>query len=170
MAAWQVDFYIIPRRALSSHGVLDSSALNAGAWWATHALPTDYQKRLNAVAPLAPSSNAEFETWGSRDANRIAVRSKDGRPSTIMARVDVRRLDSKFGAALLQFVRAADAVLVRSDGLVVQPQISAYAAALRSSPAWKFASDAAAFLRDYSDADDDGDDQARDDEDHDVEQ
>jgi hypothetical protein len=72
-----------------------------------------------------------------------------------MARVDVRRLDSKFGAALLQFVRTADAVLVRSDGLVVEPTIAAYAGALRNSAAWKFANDPAAQLKKYSDTDDD---------------
>jgi hypothetical protein len=155
MAAWQVDFYVIPRRALASHGAVDSSDLDARDWWGSHALPADYQKRLSAIASIAPSSSAELETWGSQDGNRIDVRSRDGRASAVVVRVDVRRLDSKFGAALLQFVRAADAVLVRSDGLVVQPQISAYAAALRGSEAWRFASDPAAYLKDYSDTDDD---------------
>jgi hypothetical protein len=72
-----------------------------------------------------------------------------------MARVDVRRLDSKFGAALLDFVRKAGAVLVRSDGLVVEPIIAAYAAALRSSVAWRFANDPAAFWAAHSASDDD---------------
>jgi hypothetical protein len=156
MAAWQVDFYLIPRRALPSRGTFDSADLDATDWWGTYAFPADFQKRLIAIAPSAPSSSADLETWGSQDGNRIDVWSSDGRVSAVMARVDVRRLDSKFGAALLQFVRAADAVLVRSDGLVVQAQITAYAAALRSSEAWKFASDPAAFLKDYSDASEDG--------------
>jgi hypothetical protein len=64
----------------------------------------------------------------------------------VKVQVDVRRLDSRFGAALLDFVRAADAVLIRNDGLVVEPLIGAYAGALRNSAAWKFASDPAAFL------------------------
>ncbi len=155
MAPWQVDFYIIPRRALLSHGALDSSDLDSTRWWATHAPPPDYQTRLNAVAPAAPSSSAAVQAWGADAGNRVDVLSDDGRVSAITARVDVRRLDSKFGAALLQFVRAADAVLVRSDGRVVEPTIAAYAAALRSSDAWKFANDPAENLRKYSDTDDD---------------
>jgi hypothetical protein len=155
MAAWQVEFYIIPRRALPSHGALDSSGLVGTPWWTTHRLPIDYQKRLSAFASASPSSSAELETWGSQDGNRVDVRSDDGRVSAVMARVDVRRLDSKFGAALLHFVRTAQTVLVRSDGLVVEPQIATYTAALRSSNAWKFASDPATFFGRYSQADDD---------------
>jgi hypothetical protein len=155
MAAWQVDFYIIPRRALLSRGTLDSSDLAATPWWVTHVLPPDYQRRLGAVASVAPSSHANVQTWGSEDGNRVDVWSEDNRVSAIMARVDVRRLDSKFGAALLQFVRTADAVLVRSDGLVVEPTIAAYAGALRNSAAWKFANDPAAQVSKYADTDDD---------------
>jgi hypothetical protein len=155
MAAWQVGFYIIPRRALPARGKMDSSNLDGTAWWATDALPSDYQRRLGAVAAVGPSSSAEVQTWGSEDGNRIDVSSEDGRVSAIMARVDVRRLDSKFGAALLQFVRTAGAVLVRSDGLVVEPTIAAYAASLRSSDAWRFSNDPAANLSKYSDTNDD---------------
>ena len=155
MAAWQVAFHIIPRRALVSHGAVDSLHLDRTPWWTAHALPSDYQKRLSAIAPATPSSSAELETWGSEDGNRIDVRSDKGRVSAVTARVDVRRLDSRFGAALIHFVRAADTVLVRSDGLVVEPQIASYTAALRTSNAWKFASDPAAFFAAYTDADDD---------------
>jgi hypothetical protein len=73
-----------------------------------------------------------------------------------MAHIDVRRLDSRFGAALLSFVRSVDAVLVRSDGLVVEPRIGPYVAALRTSDAWSFASDPTSYLAGYS-KDDDGD-------------
>lgn len=155
MAAWQVDFYIIPRRALASHGALDSSELDRTPWWKIHTLPADYQKRLGAVASAEPSQRADVQTWGSPDGNRIDVRSEDGRVRSVMARVDLRRLDSRFGAALLHFVRAADTVLVRRDGLVVEPQIASYTAALRTSDAWKFASDPAAFFARHTNDDDD---------------
>jgi hypothetical protein len=155
MAAWQVDFYILPRRALLSRGKLDPSDLAATAWWASDTLPSDYQRRLAAVASVGPSPSAALQTWGSEDGNRIDVLSEGGRVSAIMARVDVRRLDSKFGAALLQFVRAVGAVLVRSDGLVVEPTIAAYAASLRNSDAWRFSNDPAANLSKYSDTNDD---------------
>jgi hypothetical protein len=88
----------------------------------------------------------ELETWGPEDGNRVEVRSGEGRVARVHVRVDVRKLDSKFGAALLSFVRAAGAALVRSDGLVVEPTIGAYAAALRSSSAWTYANDPTAFV------------------------
>ena len=66
--------------------------------------------------------------------------------SKVMVRVDVRRLDPKFGAALLLFVRAANGVLVRRDGLVVEATINAYTGALRRSRAWRYASDPLAWL------------------------
>ena len=58
-------------------------------------------------------------------------------------------------AMLLQFTRAAGAVLVRRDGLVVEPLVGAFGAALRSSEAWRYASDPAAYFASYSDPEDD---------------
>jgi hypothetical protein len=71
------------------------------------------------------------------------------------ARVDVRRLDAKFGAMLLQFARVANAVFIRADGLVVEPQVGAFGAALRSSPAWQYVVDPAAFLSGDAEPDND---------------
>ena len=156
MAAWQVDFYVVPRRALANAGAVSAPALSETKWWASHNLPSDYERRLAAIAPAGSSGTADLQTWGLADGNRLDVWSENGRVSTLMTRIDVRRLDSKFGAALLQFVRSVNAVLIRSDGLVVEPIIGAYAAALRTSAAWRFASDPASFLARYS-KDDEGD-------------
>jgi hypothetical protein len=150
MAAWQVDFSIVPRRALATAG---PAALRPSAdadWWAAEALPSGYQGKLAAVASPAASSNADVQSWGPEDGNRLDVWSVGGRATKVTARVDVRRLDSKFGAMLLQFARTANAVLVRSDGLVVEPTVGAFAAALRNSAAWKFANDPAAHFASYS--------------------
>jgi hypothetical protein len=155
MAAWQVDFYIVPRRALASRAELTPSVLEDIDWSATNSFPTDYPTRMAAIAAPARSLSADLQTWGREDGNRVDVWSDAGRVIRVMARVDVRRLDSKFGAALLEFVRKAGAVLVRSDGLVVEPIIAAYAAALRSSVAWRFANDPAAFWAAHSASDDD---------------
>ena len=91
-----------------------------------------------------------MQTWGPEDGNRLEVSSVDGRATKVTARVDVRRLDAKFGAMILQFARTADAVFVRSDGLVVEPIVGAFAAALRSSAAWRFANDPAAHFAAYT--------------------
>jgi hypothetical protein len=150
MAAWQVDFSIVPRRAVAAAGVAALRSSADADWWAAEALPSDYQGRLAAVASPASSSSPNVQSWGAEDGNRLDVWSVNGRATKVTARVDVRRLDAKFGAMLLQFARTADAVLVRGDGLVVEPLVGAFAAALRSSAAWRFANDPAAHFASYS--------------------
>ncbi|MFL5617164.1 MAG: hypothetical protein ACJ79A_02075 [Gemmatimonadaceae bacterium] len=150
MAAWQVDFSIVPRRALAAAGVAALRPSADADWWAAAVLPSDYRGKLAAVVSPASASSGDLQTWGSEDGNRIDVWSVNGRATKVTARVDVRRLDAKFGAMLLQFARTADAVLVRGDGLVVEPLVGAFGAALRSSAAWRFANDPAAHFAKYS--------------------
>jgi hypothetical protein len=147
MAAWQVDFYLVPRAAVGAVAtILTPGELDSTGWWTVAAFPADYQRRLDVVANRGQSWSAQVETWGREDGNRIDVASEDGRVHSVIVRVDVRRLDSRFGAALIDFVRKLGALLVRRDGLIVEPTIAAYAGALRSSNAWRFANDPAAFL------------------------
>ena len=151
MAAWQVEFSIVPRRALAAAG---AAALRPSAdteWWAADALPAGYQGKLAAVASPASSPSANVQSWGPEDGNRLDVWSIDGRATKVTARVDVRKLDARFSAMVLQFARTAGAVLVRSDGLVVEPVVGAFAAALRNSAAWRFANDPAAHFASYLD-------------------
>lgn len=155
MAVWQVDFQLIPRRLIATAADTTPLPLPESDMWGAVAFPSDYRTRLAAVAAPATTQQKDFETWGAEDGNRIAVWSTGGRVTRAMVRVDVRRLDSRFGAAILAFVRSAGAVLVRHDGRIVEPTIDAYAAALRSSDAWRFASDPAAFLASHSTSDDD---------------
>ena len=147
MADWQVEFSIVPRRALAAGVAALRPSADAGPWSA-ESLPAGYQGRLAAVASPA-SSSADVQSWGPEDGNRIDVTFVAGRATQVTARVDVRRLDAKFGAMLLQFARTASAVLVRSDGLVVEPIVGAFAASLRSSAAWRFANDPGARLASY---------------------
>lgn len=156
MAVWQVDFYIVPRSALASGPQrLSAAILDATAWWSAATFAPDYRTRLPSVAPVARSMIVPLESWGDEDGNRVDVWSENGRVRRAMARVDVRRLDSRFGAALLFFVQSANAVLVRTDGLVVAPTIASFAAALRSAPAWRYANDPAEFIAGRMATDDD---------------
>jgi hypothetical protein len=155
MAVWQVEFAIVPRRALTANARVPLAQIMDTAWWSTERLPSKYPQQLAAVAPVGASSTPELQTWGVADGNRVDVWSENGRATRVIARVDVRRLDAGFGAMLLQFARVADAVLVRRDGLVVEPIVGAFGAALRSSDAWQYASDPAAYLAAYSEPDDD---------------
>jgi len=155
MAVWQVDFAIVPRRALAAaSGVLSSRPIDAD-WWRAGSLPSGYAHHLATIAAPASSSAPDLQTWGPDDGNRVSVWSEGGRVARVTARVDVRRLDSKFGAMLLQFARIADAVLIRSDGLIVEPLVGAFGAALRSSDAWRYANDPAAYIASYTEDEDD---------------
>lgn len=157
MAVWQVDFAIVPRRALAATPRVPLRQILDSDWWSTQSLPPGYAQQIGAIAPAGSSWTAELQTWGEEDGNRVDVWFENGRAARISARVDVRRLDAKFGATLLQFARVADAVLVRQDGLVVEPLVGAFGAALRSSDAWRYASDPAAYFASYAEPEHDDD-------------
>ena len=144
MAVWQVDFAIVPRRALVTMPRVSSLQVVDTNWWSAERFPAGYSQQLAAIAPTGSSGTAEQQTWGPEDGNRVDVWFENGRAVRMTARVDVRRLDARFGAMLLQFARVADAVFIRGDGLVVEPLVGAFGAALRTSAAWQYASGPAA--------------------------
>jgi hypothetical protein len=158
MAVWQVEFAIVPRRALGAKLQVPIPQIIDTDWWRAEHLPVGYAQQLAAVAAPASSGAVELQTWGTEDGNRIDVWSENGEPIRMSARVDVRRLDARFGAMLLQFARVANAVLVRRDGLVVEPLVGAFGAALRTSEAWRYASDPAAHIASYAESEDEEED------------
>ena len=74
MADWQVDFYLVPKRALAGSPSLVAGQLEATDWWTSGALPPDYRERFGAMAVPAHGSGPEREAWGREDGNRIEVR------------------------------------------------------------------------------------------------
>jgi len=154
MAVWQVEFAIVPRRALTTTPRVSLSQILDTDWWSSEHLPAGYSQQLAAIAPAGSAPSTERQTWGDEDGNRVDVWFENGKASRMIARVDVRRLDAKFGASLLQFARIADAVFVRSDGFVVEPLVGAFGAALRSSPAWQYATGPATHLASDSESED----------------
>ena len=155
MADWQVDFAIVPRRALAARPSVALPKIMETDWWSSEHLPVGYSQQLAAIAAPGSSSAAERQSWGDAEGNRVEVWFENGRATRMTASVDVRRLDAKFGAMLLQFARVAEAVLIRRDGLVVEPIVGAFGAALRTSKAWQYASDPASRFASYSEPDDD---------------
>ena len=144
MAPWQVNFQVVPHRAMAAAPrALTAETVAATDWWGIGVVPPDLRERLAAVAGPAARTAAGVERWGNSEGNSVSVHSVGGRISRITADVDVRKLDAKFGAALLGFVRSAQSVLVRSDGWVAEPTVGAFSGALRSDPAWKFANEPA---------------------------
>lgn len=155
MAVWQVEFAVVPRRALTTTPRVPASRALETDWWSRERFPSGYSQQLAAFAAAGSASTAERQTWGEADGNRVDVWFEHGRAARMVARVDVRRLDAKFAAMLLQFARIADAVFIRADGLVVEPLVGAFGAALRTSSAWQYATDPAASFASYSDPGDD---------------
>jgi len=149
MAAWQVEFFIIPRRALeSSPSPIPAQMLDSVAWWAGVPLPAAYRARLGVAATPVPSSTPEVEAWGAADQNYVEVSSEVGRPVRVRARVDVRQPDAKFAAGLITFARAAGAALVRADGSAIEPTAGGFGQALRASPAWRHVQSGRPAIRD----------------------
>src|SRR5258705_8576526 len=101
MAVWQVEFAIVPRRAFATGPRVALKQVVETDWWRSERLPAGYSQQLAAFASPGSSAAAERQTWGVEDGNRIDVWSENGKPTRMTARVDVRRLDSKFGAMLL---------------------------------------------------------------------
>lgn len=142
MAIWQVPFHMVPRSALTTVSrPLSPQALEDHAWWLGASFPADYPRLIGAFLAPGVSADPDRETWGAEEGNRIDVWRAGGQVRAAIVYVDVRKLDSTFGAAVLIFLRAADAILIRRDGLIVEPTIAGYSAALRSSSAWQHASD-----------------------------
>ncbi len=143
-APWQTVFQVVPHRAIAKAPRLpDARTVSSTEWWRSSPdSATTLRATLGAlVGPMASSGNG-VERW-TAGGSSVELHSAGGVLTQVIARVDVRKLDPRFGAALLGFLRSAQSVLVRSDGRVVEPTVGAFSAALRSDPAWAFANDPA---------------------------
>ena len=146
MAPWQVTFQVVPHRAMAAAPrALSADVVATTDWWGIGVVPPDLRERLAALAGPAVQSAAGIERSGTTDGNGVEIHLVGKRISRISAHVDVRKLDPKFGAALLGFVKSVQSVLVRSDGWVAEPTVGAYSGALRGDPAWKFANEPTPF-------------------------
>src|SRR4029079_639518 len=97
MAVWQLEFSIVPRRALATKERVQIADLLNTDWWSSEHLPPGYAQHIGAIAPAGSSWTAELQTWGREDENRVDVWFKNGKAVRMVARVDVRRLDARFG-------------------------------------------------------------------------
>ena len=147
MATWQADFFLVPRVALPVGGQLTGEHARDTEWWAGIELPANYRGQLSAFALPAPSWSKDVEVFGVEEGNRIDVWRERSEVSNILVRLDVRAFDPKFIAGVLQFAKSTAAVLVRADGLVVEPEEARLFQALEGSPAFRFVTDPAAFFR-----------------------
>jgi len=145
MAPWQVIFHVVPHRAMAkAPRVLDAAIVASTNWWGASSETRELRDRLTALAGAPSRTTPAVESWGNADGNGIDVHLSHGRVDRVIAHVDVRKLDPKFGATLLGFARSMQSVLVRADGWVLEPTVGAFSAALRGDPAWAHANEPAA--------------------------
>lgn len=144
MAPWQVIFHVVPHRAMAkAPRVLDARIVAESDWWDARTGIRELRDRLAVLIGPPTRLTAKVESWGNPDGNGVDVHLADGRVSRVVAHVDVRKLDPKFGAALLGLARSMQSVLVRADGWVAEPTVGAYSSALRGDPAWAHANEPA---------------------------
>lgn len=144
MAPWQVIFHVVPHRAMATAPrVLDSRIVAESDWWGTATAAREVRDRLGVLIGAPTHTTPTVEGWGSAEGNGVDVHLSGGRVVRVVAHVDVRKLDPKFGAALLGLARSMQSVLVRADGWVAEPNVGAYSAALRGDPAWRHANEPA---------------------------
>jgi hypothetical protein len=137
MASWHAVFHLVPRRALATGGALTRATLASRPWWTDAVLPADVRTRLADIARGPVTQEPDGERWGPADGNQIILGMAEGRPASIRALVDVRRLDARFAAALLAFANSSSAVLVRDDGYVTPATAGGFGLAIRATPAWQ---------------------------------
>ena len=144
MAPWQVIFHVVPHRAMATAPrVLDAGVVATTEWWGAGSGASEARDRLRLLLGEPSRTTATVESWGTAEGNGVDVHLERGRIARVIAHVDVRKLDPKFGAALLGFARSMQAILVRADGWVAEPTVGAYSGALRGDPAWAHANEPA---------------------------
>jgi hypothetical protein len=144
MAPWQVIFHLVPHRAMASAPrVLDAAIVATTRWWADGSGTRELRDRLGVLVGPPARTTPAIESWGSADGNGVDVHLTNGRIAGVTAHVDVRKLDPKFGAALLGLARSMQSVLVRTDGWVTEPTVGGFSTALRGDPAWAHANEPA---------------------------
>ena len=142
MAPWQVIFYLVPHRAMATAPrVLDAGIVATTDWWGAGAGARELRDRLGVLVGPPTRTTPALESWGAADGNGVDVHLSAGRIARVVAHVDVRKLDPKFGAALLGLARSMQSVLVRADGWVAEPTVGGYSTALRGDPAWAHANE-----------------------------
>ncbi|HET9003540.1 MAG TPA: hypothetical protein VFN39_06015 [Gemmatimonadaceae bacterium] len=142
MAPWQVIFHVVPHRAMASAPrVLDAAIVATTDWWGAGTGTRELRDRLGVLVGQPTRTTPTVESWGTADGNGVDVHLSGGKIARVIAHVDVRKLDPKFGAALLGLARSMQSVLVRADGWVTEPTVGGYSGALRGDPAWAHANE-----------------------------
>ena len=124
MALWQASFAIIPSRVY----------------------PAGYERRLDMVAPRAPSWSDEVLIWGHEEGNRIDPYLESGAPHDGLLRIDLRDPDPSFIRGALDFLQGSGCGLENKDGHWVEPNEGEFMVALRGSRAFRFVEDPVRYL------------------------
>lgn len=117
MALWQTRFLILPKPlvagcdevpAVAFERCQDDLAIVAPDF----VLPPDYATAITRLLPRAKGWSAEMELWGDEKSDDLCIWRNAGKPSSIEARIDVRKLNDSLLGALLALAESWGCVLV----------------------------------------------------------
>lgn len=113
MAIWQWDVWIVPAETVSDlfetrPTYMDLEWFESVDWWKATP-PAAVKKFFDSLLPHYHAPWAKnTDSWGSDDGDRVELTSENGRISGVFIRIDLRDLDAKFLASLVQFAAAND--------------------------------------------------------------
>lgn len=148
MAAWQVGFAIVPRKAWAACVPPPGTPIWDGtaALWAG-ASAKDWAQRLKAVfGESAPYWDQAGLMWGDDDRHCLEFSTDDGAVEQLQLRIDLRSTDVAFVERLLTFVRENGLLLLTGEGEAIEPELADVGAAARRSSAARFVKEPIAFL------------------------
>jgi len=151
MAIWQFQTKLVPCTTAADNGLLHGQYLSVGqreeiAWWSGNEIAAVELQLLREVLPAGETWTQELEVFGDLEKTCVTILSESGAVVEVNARFDLRALSVETGKAILDFARGLECLLVTDDNLVLKPDSSSLAEAIKTSPAYRFVKDPLTFF------------------------
>lgn len=151
MAVWQFQLKLVPRAVAAAHGLLPGGHLTDSfreevAWWRDRSLTADALQPLYEILPPGKTWTEELEVLGDLETTCVTILRESGVIVEVHARLDLRTFSAEAGKALLDFARRLECLLLTDENKALNPDSTALAEAIKTSPAYKIVKDPDAFL------------------------
>ena len=150
MAIWQCSFTIVPSRDSERAGRCSESRTGTESEWDGTVAPEQLWIVANTVLGRGASWDEDLWLWGDEEGTCLEAFWQHGLLKELSLRVDVRSPDQRALPPLIEAIRGASLRLVDSEGRWVAADSAGVAAAIRSSPAWRFVESPGKFLNSLS--------------------
>jgi hypothetical protein len=157
VATWQFDLHLLPLASIArAYGVppliIPRSEFDGQLWWRDVDNPSTLRADISRFLPSLQSWNKTIDRWGLEDGDRIDVAWENESIASFFVRIDVRSVSQTFLVQVIELARANSWLLRIADGRLLRPSIAKLLSAIHSSPAFRFVTDPALFLRDLDSA------------------